>query len=323
MKKAVSFVFAVMLILSLVACNDSDVMPTSTPTTTAPVDDGLVTVYLPIRCDRLDGVGEDIDYTYDEHGRIIEERRSTESSVYYSTLSYTYNEHGHVIEKKDFHLRNSRTILTNYDYTYSDTGLITGYTATTDGVSQTYSFSYDPSGNLTHFKVKNGPSSTVLAELSYSDNGKVGEITIFNDDEDNDVISIKYDHLDRIVGIRPSVSADDVISGSIPTQVLVEYDSYGRISQLGGWSGHTLTYTDEGVLQSIKNAQLKNVVVLDENGCVSRVVGGSGTYIYQAFKLSKEDAERTRYLFDYPYLPILRIENIINSFIPYPQFIYE
>lgn len=304
MKKSVLFLVVAVMICFLCACSNTI------------EDDGLVTVYLPVS--RTNSSGATTTYRYNERG-MMTAMENTDLCI-----SYTYNEHGHITAvNRNW---NTGSELTEYEYRYDDNQRVAAYTVKKGAETEFFCLEYDAAGNLTQFCREDGFFKITLASLAYRQDGKLSEIECSDGTKKTGMVSVDYDQDDRLIAIRPNWNVDEnSYSDLFGNHTYLDYDDNGRISKIanymGGSTGWVLSYTEQGVLDTVKTPNLSHVLIIDENGCIESVVRGS-SYTYQAIRLTPEDAERALRLFDFPNTPIHCVNNIIYSFLPCPDFKY-
>jgi YD repeat-containing protein len=220
MKKLLSLLLALTVMLSMFACTEpdkSDITPTGDGDE-PPVDDGLVTIYLPVsrteyKADGSKGHKQEL-YTYTDKGLIlrvtsdiglVEEIWSEDDYSYVylphayngtpdRVLEMSYNEHGHL----QWHVQT--------DYYYNNlTGELTETKADTTNRDRNYTYFYTADGRIDYVKYDvyiNGLVPYTLCHY-YDDNGNVMEIG-WEHWRDNKLYyewqyDFRYDDQDRLI----------------------------------------------------------------------------------------------------------------------------
>lgn len=316
MKKHISIILALVLILSLTACKKDTA---DTPAPDVNVKKDTVTVYLPVAKTTYGDDGEvmsKVTYTYDERGLMLSQSYDHKESiteydevedVYYTEFlpcdgvpdqvySYTYDEKGNLTSYRYDHTVDGY-ILYEYTYSYGEDGKILSFRRQcTDTVwnsqnsDMTYTVEYDDAGNAVKLTSVNEEGETVVnGEYSYDAQGNL-ITTVFRKDQPGDyTYNFTYNEKGQLASF-----ADGSVNHLFDYRYT--YDADGLLiredSTVSADKG-SINYTyQNGVLTGAQRADTK--FLFDKHGNAIQIEGEEPQYTYQAMELRPEDAQLAR-----------------------------
>ena len=198
------------------------------------------------------------DYRYDSEHRVIGETwypsDADAGQNAANEIEYAYDEAGRIVYEADAG--------SSVSYTYNDAGQITSTTSSSDGApTVTLDYAYDADGNRTRMSATVDGVADFVEDYAYDDSGRVISVVQHGVDGGNAVaekeLVLDYDDEGRIISI------DRYQDGQLAVEADYAYDERGRlISLLYHQGGTTLAsyawkYTDSGeplLLEGTSNA---------------------------------------------------------------------
>ncbi|WP_307874373.1 DNRLRE domain-containing protein [Frankia nepalensis] len=196
----------------------------------------------------VDPVGLVHDYTYDELGRQLTSKETSDTYPAGLTTSYTYSKLSLVATVTEPGVTNPVTNVTHTRVTtnsYDANGNLTQTVvsdATGGDPSRTTTYGYDDNDRPVSTTGAVGTAVEVTSEVTYDDNGNVATATAPNGTE----VEYTYTARNQVATTTLKDFVDDPVAGSSPRDVLLEsraYDPAGRLAEVTDALGRTTAHT--------------------------------------------------------------------------------